>query len=254
MSLIDQVRRTLQREQLTTPATRVVVALSGGPDSTALAHVMRALHGCGELQFVALAHLNHQLRPVASADAEFCVRMAASLDRPITVEAADVGARAAAERRSVEDAAHAARYEFFARAAAAWRADVVAVGHTRDDQAETFLLRLLRGAGARGLASMYPRAGLVIRPLLDASRADVQAFLDQNGISSLHIRSTASTVAACRCSSRLGRSRLLTRSTPSVPVPRALRFVRVSAFRRTAARSGSSRTLRTARKSKTALT
>jgi len=186
MSLIDRVRRTLQREQLTTPTTRVVVALSGGPDSTALAHVMRALHDEGQLQFVALAHLNHQLRSAASADAEFCVRMAASLDRPITVEAADVGARAAAERRSVEDAAHAARYEFFARAAAAWHADVVALGHTRDDQAETFLLRLLRGAGARGLASMYPRAGVVIRPLLDSARADVQAFLDHHGIPSLH--------------------------------------------------------------------
>lgn len=186
MSLIDQVRRTLQREQLTTPTTRVVVALSGGPDSTALAHIMRTLHDQGQLQFVALAHLNHQLRSAAAADAEFCVRMAGALDRPITVEAADVGARAAAEHRSVEDAAHVARYEFFARAAAAWHADVVAVGHTRDDQAETFLLRLLRGAGARGLASMYPRAGIVIRPLLDSTRVDVKAFLERRGIPSLH--------------------------------------------------------------------
>ena len=91
-------------------------------------------------------------------------------------------ARAGRERRSLEDAAHAARYAFFDRARAHFDADVVAVGHTRDDQAETFLLRLLRGAGARGLAAMHPRRGAVIRPLLDCRRDDLRAYLAERRI------------------------------------------------------------------------
>ena len=186
MSLIEGVRRTLRRHQLTFPSTRVVAALSGGPDSMALVRVLRALDEAGELRLVALAHLNHQLRPAAPDDERFCAEVAASLSLPFTVERADVRALAAAGRRSLEDAAHAARYAFFERAVAEHRADVMALGHTRDDQAETFLLRLIRGAGSRGLSAMHPRSGVVVRPLLDCSRADVLAFLDGEGIAVTH--------------------------------------------------------------------
>jgi tRNA(Ile)-lysidine synthase len=95
----------------------------------------------------------------------------------VFVERDDVRARAAREKRSIEDAARAARYECFDRARVQFDADAIAVGHTRDDQAETFLLRLLRGAGARGLGGMYPRNGHVIRPLLDCRRDDLRAWL-----------------------------------------------------------------------------
>ena len=81
------------------------------------------------------------------------------------------------QRRSVEDAAHVARQSFFERVASRLGADRIAVGHTRDDQAETFLLRLLRGAGPRGLAGIHPRNGVIVRPLLDVSRLELQAFL-----------------------------------------------------------------------------
>src|SRR5262249_11427415 len=91
-------------------------------------------------------------------------------------------ARAARERRSVEDAARTARYAFFDRARAHFAADVVALGHTRDDQAETFLLRLVRGAGPRGLASVYPRNGSIVRPLVDCRRHDLRAWLGARGI------------------------------------------------------------------------
>jgi tRNA(Ile)-lysidine synthase len=78
---------------------------------------------------------------------------------------------------SVEQAAHTARHQFFERAAARLTATAVAVAHTRDDQAETFLLRLLRGAGPRGLGGMHPRAGLVIRPFIETPRSEIRAFL-----------------------------------------------------------------------------
>jgi tRNA(Ile)-lysidine synthase len=100
----------------------------------------------------------------------------------VCVERADVAGRAERERRSIEDAAHAARYEFFERVRVEADADVVAVGHTRDDQAETFLLRLLRGAGPHGLAGMYPRSGHVVRPLLGCRRGDLKAYLGERSI------------------------------------------------------------------------
>ncbi len=84
----------------------------------------------------------------------------------------------ARRRMSIEQAGHSARHEFFDRAAARLAATAVAVAHTKDDQAETFLLRLLRGAGPRGLGGMHPRSGLVIRPFLESSRADVRAFVE----------------------------------------------------------------------------
>lgn len=186
MSLIGAVRRTLQRYHLAGPDTRLAVALSGGPDSTVLLHLLHQLHDAGELRLVGVAHLNHQLRATADRDEHACARMAASYGLPFIVERADVRGAAVADGRSLEDAAHTLRYAFYARACAATGAEVMALGHTQDDQAETFLLRLVRGAGSRGLAAMYPKNGQVIRPLLDCSRSEVHAFLKTAGLPVVH--------------------------------------------------------------------
>lgn len=155
----------------------MLVALSGGPDSVALVHVLRELEAAGELTVCALAHFNHQLRGAdADADEAFCRRMAEALGLPFEAGRADVRALARAQGRSLEDAARVARYGFLEDAATRLGADAIAVGHTRDDQAETFLLRLLRGSGSRGLASILPRSGRVIRPLLDVSRAELREY------------------------------------------------------------------------------
>src|SRR3954463_11298998 len=186
MDLPRRIREFVRRHDLIDADTRVLAAVSGGSDSVALVHLLRALADAGELRLIGVAHFNHQLRASADADERFAASIAASLDLPFICDREDVAARAAREGRSLEDAGHDARHAFFARARETAGATVVALGHTRDDQAETVLLRLLRGAGSRGLASMYPRAGIVIRPLLDSARADVQAFLDHHGIPSLH--------------------------------------------------------------------
>ena len=101
---------------------------------------------------------------------------------PFAADRGDVRARARRERRSLEDAARRERYEFFERARRQFGADVVALGHTRDDQAETFLLRLVRGAGPRGLAAMYPRHGTIIRPVLDCRRLELRKYLDERNM------------------------------------------------------------------------
>src|SRR3954468_10725262 len=133
--LITTIRRTIRRHDLARSGTRVVVALSGGADSVALVHLLRELATAGDLIVAGLAHFNHQLRLEADAtgtsgadrDEQFCVSLGDTLGMPIFVERGNVRERAERERRSLEDAAHAARYAFFDRARAHFDADVVAV-------------------------------------------------------------------------------------------------------------------------------
>ena len=176
-ALLKRVRQFIRERDLAGRQTRVLVALSGGSDSVALAHIIRELDAAGELRGVGLAHFNHQLRPAADEDERFCARLAEAFVWPIFVDREDVQARARRERQSLEHAARTARHQFLERARVHVGADVVALGHTRDDQAETFLLRLLRGAGHRGLAAMHPRNGSIVRPLLSCRRGELRAFL-----------------------------------------------------------------------------
>ena len=182
MPLIEQVRRTIRRHDLVRPGMRVLIALSGGPDSVALTHLCLQLQQAGAFELAGVAHLNHRLRPEADEDAAFCAELAARLGLPFEAGVADVPADAAGRGVSLETAAHDARYRFLREVAHRLRADRVALGHTLDDQAETVLMRLLRGAGSRGLAGMYPRHGTFIRPLIEVRRADLQAFLRAAGI------------------------------------------------------------------------
>ena len=180
-ALLQHVRRTIQRHALCPPGSRVLIGLSGGSDSSALVFLLRDLAGNGGFSIAGLAHLNHALRPSAGRDEAFCRALAERLELRIVVETADVKGCARARNLSVEDAARRIRYDFMDHAADALGADRIAVGHTQDDQAETFLLKLMRGAGLTGLAGIYPRRGRVIRPLLDVSRAELRQDLAERG-------------------------------------------------------------------------
>jgi tRNA(Ile)-lysidine synthase len=161
--------------------SRVLAALSGGPDSVSLTWLLKELEPPVPLTLAGLVHVNHGLRAESRRDEEFCRNLAAELGVPFTSVAVDVRALAARRRLSIEDAGRKARYEVFEHVRAASGADLVATGHTRDDQAETFLLRLLRGAGPRGLAGIFPVAGHVVRPLLDVGRAELRTYLAEGG-------------------------------------------------------------------------
>jgi tRNA(Ile)-lysidine synthase len=177
--LLQRVRQFVRQHALFRPDSRVVVALSGGSDSVALAVVLRDLASAGDVRLVGAAHFNHELRDHAKRDEVFAASVSQWLGIGFLADRADIRARARRDRQSIEDAARQARYEFFARARKRFGADAIALGHTRDDQAETFLLRLVRGAGPRGLAGIHPRHGTVVRPLLDCSRAELRAFLTE---------------------------------------------------------------------------
>jgi len=155
----------------------VLVAVSGGTDSTAL---LNLLHACqDELGiFLHVAHLNHLLR---KGDAELDVRyvegLAQKLGLPVTVEAVEVAALAEKEKMGIEEAARVVRYDFFDRVAAKVGAKKIAVGHTADDNIETFLMRLLRGAGLKGLCGIPPRRGKIVRPLIKVWRREIEDYV-----------------------------------------------------------------------------
>jgi tRNA(Ile)-lysidine synthase len=176
-ALHQHIRRTIGRHGLLPLGSRVLVGLSGGSDSVALTRLLLDLAAHSGFSVVGLAHLNHGLRASASGDETFCCEFAHRVNLPLEVDHAAVRDYASAESLSIEDAARRLRYAFLARAAAARGADRIAVGHTQDDQAETFLLKLMRGAGLRGLGGIYPQKEQVIRPLLDVTREDLRRYL-----------------------------------------------------------------------------
>jgi tRNA(Ile)-lysidine synthase len=159
----------------------VVVALSGGPDSVALLDVMASLARRAGFVVVA-AHLDHALRPESAEDAAFCRDLSAELGVPFRTARVDVRARAAREGGGIEEAARLERHAFLRQVKEEEGACAIALAHTRDDQAETVLLRMLRGAGGLGLSAMRPRAGDLLRPMLALSRRDVLDHLAQRGL------------------------------------------------------------------------
>jgi tRNA(Ile)-lysidine synthase len=179
--LHQRVRKTIERYSLCPAGSRVLVAISGGSDSVALLFLLRDLAENGQFTIQALAHLNHGLRPTADRDERFCRELADRLRLQIAVKKEDVKGFARGRNLSVEDAARRIRYDFLEEAADTFGADRIAVGHTQDDQAETFLLKLIRGAGLTGLAGIRPRRGRVVRPLLDVARGDLRTYLSALG-------------------------------------------------------------------------
>ncbi|HSK10693.1 MAG TPA: tRNA lysidine(34) synthetase TilS [Vicinamibacterales bacterium] len=177
LALVERVHRTIQRYDLLPPGARVLVAASGGADSTALLCLLSELAPRGGFTLAGLAHFNHRLRPAAGEDERFCRDLAAGLSLPIEVADGDVSAGARRARTSLEDAARRMRYAFLAEAADRMGASHIAVGHTRDDQAETVLLALIRGAGPRGLAGMAARRGRIVRPLIEQSHDELVRWL-----------------------------------------------------------------------------
>ena len=171
----------MTQESLIPADCRVLVALSGGADSVALTLLLHDLAPVVGFTLAGVVHLNHGLRAAAVGDERFCQALAERLELPVRIRRVDVSGTATRERISVEEAGHRERYALFIWAVDALDADSVATAHTQDDQAETVLMRLLRGAGPVGLSGIHPRSGCVIRPLLDVSRLQLREYLALRG-------------------------------------------------------------------------
>jgi len=176
------VDATIRRHGMLEPGDTVLVGVSGGPDSVALLHALVTLGPAWSLSLV-IVHLNHQLRgPTADKEAAFVKALGAHLDIPCVIGSKDVMSFSVDNRLSIQEAARNARYAFFQETAEAYGAKKIALGHQKNDNAESVLMHLLRGTGPKGLAGIPPvRENRIIRPLLDVSRRQILRFLEQHG-------------------------------------------------------------------------
>jgi tRNA(Ile)-lysidine synthase len=185
MALLDTLRRTVAAHDppLIEAGDRVLVAVSGGPDSLALLHALTTLRvDLGIVELYA-AHLDHGLRGAESrADAEFVVRFCTDRGIACAFESTDVAAEHADRRGSKQQIARDVRYQFLNAAASAFAVNKIATGHTRDDQVETVLLNIIRGTGIDGLCGIPARRDGIIRPLLGTMRAEVEAYCAEHGL------------------------------------------------------------------------
>jgi len=181
-SFLHKVEKNIKSHNLLQAGDAVIVGVSGGADSVALLHV---LHFLKDLRLrLVVAHLDHMLRSDDSdADAAFVRNLAEKYNLPFEMQSIDVHRFSMKNKLSLEEGGRVARYAFFDELASKYQANAVALGHHADDQAETILMRLLRGAGATGLCGISPKsAGKYIRPLLCVSRADIEDYLLKRNI------------------------------------------------------------------------
>ena len=181
--LVKQVEKTIEKYGLLKQGDKILVAVSGGADSVALLHLLLKLRPKYRWS-LHMAHLDHSLRGSESdQDAEFVRKLAQKLKIPFTSHKADVRFYARKAKLSIEQAARELRYEFLNRIAVAHRLNKIAVAHNANDQVETILLFLLRGAGKTGLAGMSPSRDNIVRPLFECWRPEIEKYLRQNKIS-----------------------------------------------------------------------
>jgi tRNA(Ile)-lysidine synthase len=167
------------------PGDRICVAISGGADSVALLLTLHTANSTPRESLgigLSAVHIHHGLRGAeADADQQFVEDLCISLDIPLHLHHADIPARIADTHESIEEAARAVRYDFFTTLLASGHADTILTAHTLDDQAETVLMKLLRGAWTEGLSAIHPiitlPKGKILRPFLNTRRADIEAYL-----------------------------------------------------------------------------
>ncbi len=186
-----RVLRFIREHNLVRENELLLVGVSGGPDSVCLVHILAGLKKTLGIK-LHIAHLNHMLRGAESdADADYVSSLAHELDIPATIERREVKSYQKEYRLSLEEAAREVRYAFFSEVAHSLRGDVVAVGHTADDQIETILMHLVRGTGLAGLRGMQPLSTLrspdaaelkVVRPLLEIRREETEAYCAAHGL------------------------------------------------------------------------
>jgi tRNA(Ile)-lysidine synthase len=161
--------------------SRVLVAVSGGADSVALLSLLHYVADNLQLTLEA-AHLDHALRKASREDARFVEKLCLDLKIPLTVERRDVAGIARQRKANLEEAAREVRRDFLNSTALSHDCQFIALGHHADDQAETFLLRLLRGSGSSGLAGMCLSDHQVVRPLLPFRRSELRSYLAREGL------------------------------------------------------------------------
>ncbi len=190
--MVEKVLKTIEKYKLLENEDKVLVAVSGGPDSMFLLQALQDIKAQYKLE-LRIAHLNHQLRESAYKEADFVREQAERFGIPCTIEEKDVRSYTEAHKLSLEEAAREVRYDFLERIAKEFSMNKIATGHTLSDEVETFILRVARGTGGRGLLLIPPKRIVqssefrvqslkVIRPLIEITREEVIQFLESKKI------------------------------------------------------------------------
>jgi tRNA(Ile)-lysidine synthase len=182
MEILRKFEQTIDHFNMLQKGDKVIVACSGGPDSVALLHLLNQIKGKYDLKLI-VAHVNHKLRGQESdEDERFVKRLTQNLRLDFYARSFDVARIARKKKVSIEEAAREVRYQYLARLAQRLKATKIALGHNADDQAETVLMRLIRGTGALGLTGMSIVRGKIIRPLLQIKREEIEEFLKEQNL------------------------------------------------------------------------
>ncbi len=183
MTISDKALKTIRRYNLISQNDKIVVGVSGGPDSLALLYILNSLKDKLKIT-LQVAHLDHMLRKDSSRDCLFVEKLARKLGLPVTYT--NINVKAIARRGSIEEIARNARLGFLFRVARQVNADKIALGHNLDDQAETVLMRIIRGSGLQGLSGISAKREIcgyqIIRPLIEIKRKEIEAFLKRRNI------------------------------------------------------------------------
>lgn len=183
--ILDKVRNTIKKYELIDEGDKIVIGVSGGPDSVALLYLLNSLKG--ELGIsLHIAHLDHMLRPGSYKDRLFVEKLGEKLKIPTTTT--QINVKELAKKGSLEEIARNARLGFLFKVAKDIKTDKIALGHNLDDQAETVLMRIIRGAGLYGLSGILPKrkiAGFyIVRPMLELRRKEIETWLKKRKLKS----------------------------------------------------------------------
>ena len=180
--ILKRVKKTIQEYKLLEREDRILIAYSGGVDSAGLLTILLELREEWSFELF-LGHFNHRLRHAADEDEQFVRRMAKKYSLPLFVGSKDVRSYARKKKLNIEEAGRELRYDFLKKTALKIGGAKIATGHTITDQAETFLMRLMRGSGLRGLGGFFPLVeGKIVRPLIQVEHQDIEAYLRKKGI------------------------------------------------------------------------
>lgn len=182
--IYEDVLETVKKNNLIEENDSIVVALSGGPDSVCMLHILYRMSKEMNLKIYA-AHLNHQIRGLdAYIDSLYVMRLCENLGIPCFIKAIDVPKYCDDNKLGLEDGARKLRYSIFQEIKDKVGANKIAIGHNKNDQAETVLMRIMRGTGLQGLRGIeYKREGGIIRPILDISRDRIEKYCEENDLS-----------------------------------------------------------------------
>jgi len=172
----------IEQHSLIKKESSVVIGLSGGPDSVFLLNLLASLRDQGKLKKLIAAHLDHEWRDDSHQDVAFCTQIAKKYKTPLITAKISELSISGKFNGSLEETGRKARRFFFEAVKKKHGAHIIALGHHAQDQQETFFIRLLRGATITGLASMQPKRGVYIRPLLQTNKTGILDFLHKNNI------------------------------------------------------------------------